>query len=199
MDEEEEEDVGPSVADFLPSTLDVLGGGGAAEKEESEGQAQQVQIGGINEVEEAIRDIFDGKKRKKDAPADKKKKEYVYYGVPPENLNNGMRFWRLHCLYLLLDCDCVEEALEKKREEAEFIEEYNRRFRPKTLMEEHQEKVQDRKRKDTRSKKERLTDFMNRPFNRDEDLRRGVDSKKVFKMLYHGPNSLGNRFMPSSN
>jgi hypothetical protein len=57
------------------------------------------------------------------------------------------------------------------------MNEYNSHFRQKTLLEEHQDKIRDKKSKDHRSHKDKMNDMMSRSFDRERDLKyAGVDS-----------------------
>ena len=76
------------------------------------------------------------------------------------------------------------EALRNKQKRL-LLEQYNSIFRPKSLLEEHQEKMKKGKKPETIvSKSNKLNEFMTRPFNRDTDLEiTRIQSKEAFKNI----------------
>eukprot|EP01016_Furgasonia_blochmanni_P024993 TRINITY_DN2698_c0_g1_i4.p1 TRINITY_DN2698_c0_g1~~TRINITY_DN2698_c0_g1_i4.p1 ORF type:complete len:433 (-),score=103.26 TRINITY_DN2698_c0_g1_i4:147-1445(-) len=79
-----------------------------------------------------------------------------------------------------------EEELEQIRQ---FNEEYNKKYRPRSLMEEHRERLAEKKKNKGKGTEER------RPFDREVDLAiQRVDSKRVFQMINNSDNSLSKRF-----
>lgn len=67
-------------------------------------------------------------------------------------------------------------------------------------MEEYQEKKNAAKRKDTRSKDQRLNDMMARPFDKEKDLKKGGSGKaaeRAFNVINKNP--LDKKFRPSGS
>lgn len=76
----------------------------------------------------------------------------------------------------------------KRKKKRMLLEQYNSIFRPKTLLEEHQARMNKAKKPEiTTNKADRLNEFMERPFNRDKDLDvTRVMSKAAFKSMRDG-------------
>jgi hypothetical protein len=94
--------------------------------------------------------------------------------------------------------DAAAAAASEYEKRQEMLAEYNKIFRPKTLMEEHQEKMTKMKRSNLRQTQgERLKQFMSRPFDREKDLQiTRVASKDVFQALYSN-DTLASKFTSS--
>jgi len=89
--------------------------------------------------------------------------------------------------------DEIQDAKYAKKKE--LLAEYNKIFRPKTLLEEHQEKLGKMKQSDLlKSKVDRIREVMEKPFDREKDLEiETIHSKDAFKAL-QGGGSLQNKF-----
>ena len=121
------------------------------------------------EIEDAIMNIFgddkDPRKKKK-----RKIKKELYLGVHEEELT---------------------EEQEAKRQKAhhKYMEEYNDKFRAKSLLEEHEGRKRDEKRKRKQNEY--------RAFDREKDMK-GISSKDAFKAIYNS-NDMSSRFDTSGS
>ncbi len=87
------------------------------------------------------------------------------------------------------------DAETRRERKMELLAEYNKIFRPKTLLEEHQERMGKMSRHEvSRTKVEKLNDFMYRPFDRKKDIEESrIGSKDAFNVV-NGPRNLENKF-----
>lgn len=89
----------------------------------------------------------------------------------------------------------ISVELDQYTDKKELLEQYNKIFRPKSLLQEHQEKMGKKAKMEVpRNKAEKLKEFMARPFDRKKDLEISrVESKEAFKIV-HGTENLSSKF-----